>query len=347
MVRKLTILLLTLAVIAFAADPSQFKVMTQNMDASTDLTFAVAELYGVFPAKVGVELTYQEILASDMHGRTLLLAGKIAQARPEFIGLQEATLWRTGDTVATATNVVADQLALLLADLAAANTPYDVVAINSLGDLALPKASGGVLRMTDRDVLLMRSDLRPPMFSVSDVHANRFDAVYSVQGVPVVSGWISAIVHTGNRIFRLLTTHLQGPVGPDPSAIEVQVAQGKQLLYEVRNSAIPVIIAGDFNSDMMPNPQGPDNTSTFALFTAAGYTDTWAAAGSGPGVTWPYYAEDQYPPPFYVSAVPWERIDLIFSLGLTPVKSELVLAPGSGWPSFGSDHAGVMTSFQF
>src|ERR1035441_8937802 len=72
MIRKLSVLLcLMLAVTAagFAAQPSAVSIMTQNMDAGTDLTYAIAELEGLFPPGYGVELTYEEILASNLPHR--------------------------------------------------------------------------------------------------------------------------------------------------------------------------------------------------------------------------------------------------------------------------------------
>jgi endonuclease/exonuclease/phosphatase (EEP) superfamily protein YafD len=162
----------------------------------------------------------------------------------------------------------------------------------------------------------------------------------------VYSGYISAIVHTGNRHFRLLTTHLQGPVLTDPSAPLIQAAQAQELIQELRNSTVPVILAGDFNSDAIPGTRpGPDNTGTAAMIQAAGYTDVTTALGP----TWPLYSEDALPPaPYYGHAFPWERIDLIFAQGLTVLDAERILAPNvavNAWPYYGSDHAGVLATF--
>jgi endonuclease/exonuclease/phosphatase family metal-dependent hydrolase len=351
--RKLVVLLLILGVTVCVAGAEKksdakmdIKIMTQNMDAGTDLTFAVGELLGAFPPGVGVELTYEEILATDIPGRAALLAAKVADKKPDLLALQEATLWRTGLSADTATTVLADQLQLLLANLSADGVPYDIVAVNTLGDLALPKASGGFLRFTDRDALLIRADLRPPAFHLSDVHSGTFDAVYSLGGIGVPAGWISAMVHTGNSHFRLFTTHLQSPVEIDPIAsAAVQLAQATQLIHELRNSTVPVVIAGDFNSDAIQGTAGPgpDNTGTAAFIEAAGYIDTWT---NGPGPTWPLYLEDQIPPPsFFAPSSPHERIDLIFSKGLNVNSVEHVLAPGPGFPYYASDHAGVIAVF--
>jgi endonuclease/exonuclease/phosphatase family metal-dependent hydrolase len=345
--------LLLLAVTAgFAAGPATISVMTQNMDDGTDLTFAIAELFGIFPPGVGVELTYQEVLATDIPDRIGLLASRVAAKKPDLLAVQEATLWRVGASVNAANTVLFDQLQLLQRNLAAAGAPYEIVAVNSLKDIALPKASGGALRITDRNALLIRADLRPPELHLSDVHAETFDAQYSLGGITVPSGWISAIVHSGNRRFRLFTTHLQSPIPGDATASAVQVQQAKQLLREARDSTVPVVIAGDFNSDAILGTAGPgpDNTATVSLIQAGGYTDTWSIAGSGLGPTWPLFLEDLYPPPFFAPATPFERIDIIFEQGLSVVSVEQVLAPGpvqNQWPLFGSDHAGVLAAFRF
>jgi hypothetical protein len=102
MIRKLAVFLcLMLAVTAwgFAAEPAAVRIMTQNMDAGTDLTFAVAELRGILPPGVGVELTYEEILATNIPQRTALLAARVAAKKPDLLALQEVTLWRTGASV--------------------------------------------------------------------------------------------------------------------------------------------------------------------------------------------------------------------------------------------------------
>jgi endonuclease/exonuclease/phosphatase family metal-dependent hydrolase len=349
MIRKLIALfcfMLAISAWGFAAEPVPVRIMTQNMDGGTDLSFAIAELLGFLPPGIGVELTYDEVLASDIPGRAALLAAKVVGKKPDLLALQEAWLWRTGASVNSATTVLYDQLQLLLADLAAAGVPYDIAAVNTLGDHALLKASGGALRITDRDALLIRADLLPPELHLSDVHSNTFDALFSIGGLQAPSGWISAIVHTGNRLFRLVNTHLQGPVPGDPVSVAVQTAQADQLINELRNSTVPVVIAGDFNSDAIQGTAGPgpDNTATAAMIQAAGYADTWT---SGPGPTWPLYLEDHFPPPFFVPFAPFERIDLIFSQGLNVVSVEHVVAPGPVPTGFGSDHLGVIAVFQF
>ncbi len=330
------------AITAAAQNVAGVSIMTQNMDAGTDLSFVVA-----FGAPEGVDLTLAEIQASHIPERADLLAAKIAAEQPHLVGLQEATLWRIGPTPETATQILYDQLELLLSALASRGVAYEVVAVNRLTDLALP-GSNGALRYTDRDALLVRSDLRPPEFNISDTHTHIYEAVLDFQGLLVVQGWISADVHIGNSQFRLAVTHLESPVPGVPQATEVQVAQANELIQSLGNLTIPVVVCGDFNSDANFG-NGPDATPSVALIEAAGYSDVWRTANpSDPGATWPLFLEDQRPLRFFARSRPFERIDLFFSKGADVISAKQVLAPAppSAMPPFGSDHAGVIATFQ-
>jgi len=323
------------------------KIMTQNMDAGTDLGFVVA-----LGAPSGVDLTLAEIMTGRIPERADLLGKAIADEKPDLVALQEVTLWRTGPTPDTATNVLYDQLQMLLTTLNKYKEPYDVVAVNTVTDIALPGTTGAV-RFTDRNALLMRASLRPPALHISEVHSRIFDATLNFQGLIVPAGWITASIHMGNRHFQFVTTHLQSPVPGFPEATEVQTAQATQLIHELRNVRVPVIMAGDFNADAIlgSGGSGPDNTDTVALIESAGYAEVWQVANPGnPGPTWPLYLEDQYPPPFYFAPFsPFERIDLFFSKGIDAVGAGQVVVPLpflSGSPCDVSDHAGVIAIFQ-
>jgi len=362
MLRKLVVLTalsFAMAGWAAAAQPdasAQVKIMTQNMDDGTDQTYIIAALTGAISIDVptAVDLTFAELQASNFEGRSRLLAAQIADRKPEIVAVQEAALWRFGPTPDTATTVLFDQLDLLVSALNALGVPYDVIAVNRLSDLALPGDQiGGALRFTDRNAALVRSDLRPPQFHISNVHARTFDAALPFAGLTITAGWISADIHMGNRQFRFVTTHLESPVQGVPEATDVQVAQAQELIHELRNLTIPVVICGDFNSDAN-HGSFVDATPTADLIQSAGYTETWPAThGIGdPGLTWPFFLEDQFPPPpFFAPFTPMERIDLFFSKDMVAVSSDLVIAPAPPdplnplAPPFGSDHAGVSAVF--
>jgi endonuclease/exonuclease/phosphatase family metal-dependent hydrolase len=320
------------------------KIMTQNVYAGTSLGFVVA-LGG---APEGVDLTSAEIEASDIPQRANLIAAKIAGKRPHIVALQEVALWRTGPTPETATHVLYDQLKLLLRALARRGAPYELVAVNTLTDLALP-GSNGALRYTDRDALLVRSDLCRPAFHISNTQTHVYDAAFDFQGLLVVQGWISADVHVGHILFRLVATHLMSPVPGVPEATDVQVAQANELIDTLNNLTIPVVLCGDFNSDAEFG-NGPDATPSVALIEAAGYVDTWRVANpSDPEYTWPLFLDDQLPPPdFFAPFDPFERIDLFFSRDIKVINAKEVFAPAPSGivPPYGSDHAGVIATFR-
>jgi len=77
--------------------------MTQNMDEGTDFTELVAaQTPAAFVA--AVTTTYQNIMASKPAERAAAIAHEIAREQPDIIGLQEASILRTG-AVAPATTV--------------------------------------------------------------------------------------------------------------------------------------------------------------------------------------------------------------------------------------------------
>jgi endonuclease/exonuclease/phosphatase (EEP) superfamily protein YafD len=62
-----------------------------------------------------------------------------------------------------------------------------------------------------------------------------------------------------------------------------------------------------------------------------------------PGYTWPLFGEDQFQNKVQG---PYERIDLIFSRGLSPVSVRR-LSYGAFWGPCASDHTGVIATLQF
>jgi endonuclease/exonuclease/phosphatase family metal-dependent hydrolase len=343
------------------------KIMTQNMDDGTDQTYVIAALTGQLPIPVpsAVDLTFLELQASNFEGRAKALARRIAHEKPDILALQEAALWRFQPTGGPEL-VLYDNLDLLRAALKKLGVPYDKVAEISLTDLALDGDQiGGALRWTDRNAVLVRSDLKRPNFYLSNVHARTFDAAFPFPVSPdltlmITAGWISADVHIGDERFRFVTTHLESPIATIPEATDVQVAQAQELINALSDTRMPIVICGDFNSDATRGG-GVEDTGTFHFFETAGYAEAWPVTHRKRdlGLTWPIFLEDQFPggglpPPFFAASQPTERIDLFFSKGMDVVSSELVLAPVPGsftpplfdTPPFGSDHAGVIAIFR-
>lgn len=356
MLRKLWLaastLILCLATLSAAQQNPTITVMTQNMDAGTDLGYALYGLTQPDPRPY-IDLTLAEVEASGIPERATLLAQEIAARMPQVISLQEVTLWRTGATPETATTVLYDQLQLLMSALENQGAQYRVVAVNTLTDIALPTTSKGpgAAHFTDRDVLLARSDLSPSQLQLSDVQVHVYHASLTVGPLSVRRGFISALARVKNQVFRIAATHLENQFAAVPGSAEIQKLQATELLSSLRNWPQPVIIAGDFNADAIQGTSGPgpDNTDTVSFIETSGYSDSWAVANSSnTGATWPLFVEDQQQtsyPFYFVNTTPYERIDLIFFNKLHVMSSEEIGA-GVGFPNAASDHAGVISTFQ-
>jgi endonuclease/exonuclease/phosphatase family metal-dependent hydrolase len=317
------------------ADESKrvLKIMTRNLDAGTDLN-----LIFVYPdLATGATATLNQVNSTDPRGRAARLADEIRVTQPDFIGLQEATEWRTGTCGSTA--VLYDQLQMVLDALAARNMYYTKAAVQIFPTIEAPLLTPGqCLSFTDRNALLVRTDLRPTGIEVSNVQVAQFQYFLDLTplGLPkIYHGYISADVKAGSDTFRLVTTHLESTYFFDPTG-NLQAAQAGELIAALNTTDMPVVLFGDFNSNA---EAGPEQTPTVGMLTAAGFTDTWREFyPAGTGFTWPLYFEDLASGP----AFPNERIDLIFTRGARALKVEEtgLVVPNA------SDHAGVVAMVQ-
>jgi len=339
-VRLLTaiVLMVTLSYSALAAnDKTAVKVMTRNMDSGTDLLLIFAAT--TFPEFVSaMAATYAEINASNIPLRAGRLADEIASEQPDLIGLQEVTLWRTGPlNNSPATNVLYDQLQLLLAELEQRHLHYALVAVQSLVDAQAPDFVDGInLRITDRNAVLVRSDLPPGQLEILNVQAQLYTAALNITN-PILGsisnprGFIATEVKVRGTRFRFVTTHLES-LSPDPTSTTVQVQQANELIAAFSSVTEPVVLAGDFNANA---DLGPDHSVTTANLLAAGFLDAWRTAHPfEQGSTWPLFLEDQFAG---TPVVPFERIDLIFGRA-----TQILDAEQTGLtPIYGSDHVGL------
>jgi endonuclease/exonuclease/phosphatase family metal-dependent hydrolase len=320
------------------SDKRIVKVMTQNMDAGTDLIY-----FFVTDPIAATALTYSELMATDFSGRAGLLADQIELQQPYLISLQEVTLWQTIHLPSEITSTLADQLDLLMDALAARHLHYRVVASQELTDIAAPLPGGDgddYLRFLDRNVILARTDLKQSEMALSNSRSGIYEArIAPVPGFPeALNGWLSVDAKIRGKSLSFFCTHLETATAPDDFT---QYRQGVELMAITGQSKLPVILAGDFNSDASGFGIGPDQTPTAAMIVGAGYTDTWQTLyPAEPGFTWPLYLEDVYVG--YPVNQFSERIDLIFSRNLDIQDVEIV---GNQEP-FPSDHAGVVATLQ-
>jgi endonuclease/exonuclease/phosphatase family metal-dependent hydrolase len=342
-------LLLAAALLLFnpgarADNPHLVTVMTRNIYFGADLDHIMTATDGPSFA-LGMSLIMAELKATNFAGRAALVADEIAAKKPDLIALQEVSLWRTGPIMQPpATEVLADQLDLLMSELAKRKLHYSVVAIQSLMDAEAPAPLEGIdLRITDRDVILARNDLPRSQFDLSNAQTHRYGAEFHF-GSPVLGelviprGWMSVDVEVLNSRFRFVNTHLETAYPGVPESLALQTAEVEELLASLKDAGLPVILAGDFNANAEP---GPEHTGSAEKIVAAGFLDTWTSAKPGdPGYTWPF-----------LGGTPNERIDLIFTGGAIQPwfgrDPNVVSAVTTGTAApFASDHAGVVVTIR-
>ena len=336
------LLLVAAFVFGLAASPASadsdkriVKVMTYNMDAGTDFVYFIAN--PTDPA-LAYSLTLSELMNSGFADRAGLLADTIAAEEPYLVSLQEVTVWDYITNDGSRISLLADQLELLTAALEERGLHYTVVTVQPLTNVMLPLADNYNFHFLDRNVILARTDLSQAELALSNVRQAEFAATFEpLQGFLQVNGWMSVDAKIRGKSVRVFGTHLASPLYPgDP----VQGMQGAELIEILNASPLPVVVAGDFNSDMSGLELGPDLTTTGADIVAAGYADAWTAMHQPwEGLTWPLFWEDIFAG-VYPNGQPVERIDLIFQKGMEVLGAEVV---GTSAP-YPSDHAGVVAT---
>jgi len=319
----------------------QVTVITRNMYLGTDFGPILAATS--FPEFANaVAAAYTQVQQSDIPQRAAAIAKEIDSARPELIGLQEASIWRTGPFGGPATTVTFDALQSLLDALAARGLHYAPVAIITEFEAEAPSALGINIRFTDRDVVLARTDLNTSELKLSNIQAQHFTTnlmfITPILGpLTIPRGWISVDGKIRGKSFRFVTTHLES-FHPG-----IQAVQASELIQGPCNTPLPVIIAGDLNTD---SPTGnPTQNAGYRIILSSGFSDLWTLFHEGEsGNTWPLHLGDSS-----TSTIPTQRIDLVLFRGnVRPEEIKLIgnrrsaRTPEGLWPS---DHAGVVASF--
>jgi endonuclease/exonuclease/phosphatase family metal-dependent hydrolase len=356
-------------------DPRTVSVMTRNIYLGGNINR---------PIRAAVDRTGREgILAlghanhelrevvtrTDFATRSRLLAAEIAAARPDLIGLQEVGLWRRGpmqlDRVGRpdATQVDLDFLDMLLTDLANSGARYEVVHVQQLSDVEAPAFTGDPyagtagsaadVRLTDRDVILVRSEAGLQIeASGGGAYQQRFQVELGDTIFPFVRGYAWADVALGSARIRFVNTHLES------QSAQLARAQAEELLNgPAGDMSLPTVIACDCNS----NPASLAARSSVPIGSGAayrlitdghGYTDLWLQqqGRNGPGNTaWLSELVNDETADFE------RRIDLVLARSAPPGQIVANRAEVTGdelsdrdpvsklWPS---DHAGVVVELR-
>ncbi len=329
------------------ANASPLKVMTRNLFLGGELeAIVLSKSVEEIPGKVAS--FWQAVRDSDAPGRLQLVANEIAAAKPDIVGLQEVEMFRVqspSDFFATGRGVNAakieyDFLALLLAALEAQGAHYKVAAVSELSDNEMPCAGAAPddavfdLRMTDRDAILVRTDLAfaNPRNKTFD---NRLAAVIpDEKGLPItiVRGYQTIDVDLAGARLTFANSHLE--VGGLLATF--QEAQANELVTNLGNVPGNLVVAGDFNS-------AADGTGTRSYgYLTKKLRDSYAKLF--PGAAGLTCCTDVAGSTFTTRT----RIDLVLTRGsVFPQAAEIVgISPLAKTPlgRFASDHAGLVVS---
>jgi endonuclease/exonuclease/phosphatase family metal-dependent hydrolase len=249
---------------ALAARTTDLMVMTRNLYLGADLIpLATASPGAPFERAAGAMLN--AVRATDPNARMRLVAEEIASARPDLVGLQEVSLWRTGPIGGVATHVVFDYLATIRAELAHLHAPYRVAAEELGLNIEAPTDQAVDVRLTLGDAVLVRAGV-----TVSHVRVGLFKSQLRIStrqlgSVSTNRSWNAMDATVRGAHIHFVNTHLEA------YSSSIRLEQANELVAGPLRSRLTTIVAGDFNSG--PNlPQAADRPP-FQAIARAGFVD--------------------------------------------------------------------------
>lgn len=328
-------------------DTTQFKVMTRNLylGADIDRLFAAQSAADV----PGITATlYATVQQTNFPERVKSIADEIQATNPALIGLQEVALFRTQspsdfstNPVPNAQTVTYDYLDILMKELQSRGLNYRVAATVQNADVELPASLSGNatdltdVRLTDRDVILSRGDVK-----VSNVVTGNYAFAQDVSvggtSIRILRGFTKLDAELQDARFAFVNTHLE-TLSPGNQN------QATELAALVATYARPLILVGDLNT----GPGSPTTGYGVLVNSTTGLVDAWTTVGTGSGFT---CCLNETLTDANANGLN-ERIDLVLYAGggVDPQSTAIVGAnltdrtPAGLWPT---DHAGLVVEFR-
>ena len=251
--------LVAVAVFAPAAEAKNVTVMTRNLYLGADLIPLATAPADQFQHAAGT--VFDSVNATDPNGRMKLVAAEIAKAKPDLVGLQEVSLWRTG--AAPASHVVYDYSATIMRELARRHAHYRLVTLKRGFNVEGPTDRGFDVRLTLGDAILARRGVK-----VSHVRSAVFKHQLTIptQGVgpvPVTRGFNELDARIGKVRFHFVNTHLEA------YSADVRLAQAEELVAGPLKSKLRTVLVGDLNSG--PDLEQPADRPPYQAIAHAGF----------------------------------------------------------------------------
>jgi endonuclease/exonuclease/phosphatase family metal-dependent hydrolase len=282
---------LALAVAACVAAPAGASAASSTRDVTvmSRNLYLGADIIKAATAKTPDELKqsattlFQTVQQTNFPGRAKAIASEIDKTHPDLIGLQEVALWRktpdgVTNTVTDANIVVYDFLASLQKEIKARGLHYKAAVTQQEADFEVPTSLNYDLRLTMRDVILVRTGKGAKVKVGKTLKGNYTDRlVVPVPGLSITSlrGWTAVDAKLGGRSFRFVNTHLEAYGG------ELRAKQAQQLLKgPLASKKKQIILVGDLNSDT--RDADPEGLAIKAI-RAGGFVDAFKKAPATSG----------------------------------------------------------------
>lgn len=272
--RLLTTLTLAAAIVSVPAaapaakpKPQKITVMSRNLFLGADLVpLAVAQPGDDFERAAGK--LFDGVKATEPDARMKLVAGEIAKAKPDLVGLQEVTLWRTGpkNDGKPATHVEIDYLATIKKELKSLGASYRVVADQRTLDLEGPTDRGVDIRFTDGNVVLARKGVTVTNSKSSDFKNQLVIPTAAVGDVHVNRSFNQLDAQVGRAKIHFVNAHLEA------YSTDFRLKQAKELVKgPLKSKKLPTVLVGDLNSG--PKLPKEADRPPYLAIAAAGFKE--------------------------------------------------------------------------
>ena len=377
----ITILIAFLTPVSAQAAEPTVTVMSRNIYLGADVGVAL-ELIPNMPA--AAQFMWDQVNKNDFSKRSIALAAEIKKYQPDVIGLQEATIWyckKNAWSKKTEVFNFTDQLLKALGGdyvlaskdgTTAFNPGYSINPIPFLTIVNDPERFQKIFGQDKAacgfqigDALAIKKSLSDEVIKVGNTE---YEASYSI--VPtlmtIYRGYTWADIKISGIPVRFITTHLESIW--DENKIPNAAKQATQLIEDVKETKMPLVIIGDFNSDprdprpsnaanpgLQPTaseecPAGESKCSSYRLMQDAGFNDAGPDASDPTTYTWGMNALLTGPDPDRLKAGQamgneygfTDRLDYIFSKNGVEVTTSQIT--GFKFP-YATDHAGVFAEF--
>jgi len=253
--------------VAASAKAQDLKVMTRNVYLGADLIpLAAAPDQAAFEQAAAQR--FQTVQNNAFPTRAKALAAEIRKAKPDIIGVQEATIWRRGadgvkdGSTTPATQVIYDSSKELRKAL---KGTYREIVGRDWFDFEAPTALGYDVRVTQRDVILVRKASKLKVRKTfRGQFTNHFDPPTPVGVARQLRGWVGVDGTLAKRKFRFVSTHLEA-YSPAIANQQMQQLLKSPLSSKTRQS----ILVGDYNSAPGANANDRGTTRTDNAYDSA------------------------------------------------------------------------------